>query len=334
MAEVFLALHRSLQNVERLVAVKRVLPHLNEDPAFVDMFLAEARIAATLTHPNIAQIYDVGFADGRYFLAMEYVDGVTLRQLSSSLPALPIAQVVHVGIAVCSALGSAHEKLDIGGERMNIVHRDVSPQNILIDAAGYVKLVDFGIAKAAGTLDACTRPGTTKGKLSYMSPEQCLAGDVDHRSDLFCLGIVLWELTAGRRLFQRKSDFATMSSIVSDPIPRVRDVAPEVPEELEEIVMVALERDPARRFGTAAQMQRALEDFAVLKRLRPSTLDMAPLVASAAPAQRAARDALLEAVAAGDDAGLYALDIAVEPTVTSKSARPAARTTRRPGPRG
>jgi serine/threonine-protein kinase len=264
MAEVYLALSGELTGFRTLVVVKRILPHLASNGQFIRMFLDEARLAALLDHPNIIRIIEVGHDGEDYFLAMELVQGKPLsavlrkaqrerRAPTPALSAFVLAQAAH-------GLAYAHSLTDGDGRPLGVVHRDVSPQNVLISFEGGIKLIDFGVARAFGRV-AHTSPGGLKGKIDYMSPEQASAEDVDHRADVFALGVVLWEALTGKRLFRRETELATMRAIVDDPIPRPSEVAP-VPEELEAIVMRALRKRRDARFPSAHEMAVALERYA------------------------------------------------------------------------
>ena len=223
MAEVFLAQQRGLEGFDRRVAIKRILPHLADSSDFVRMFLAEAKLAAQLSHPNIVHIYEFGKVDHDYFIAMEYVDGVHAGQLmrtddddNSPFPPRELLSptlVARIGADAAAALHHAHELRAVSGKPLGLVHRDVSPANIMISYDGVVKLCDFGIAKAAAVSDQLTNPGQVKGKYAYMSPEQTVAQPLDGRSDVFSLAIVLWELLAGRFLVPRGDAVAAMRAI-------------------------------------------------------------------------------------------------------------------------
>ncbi len=264
MAEVYLALSGELPGFRTLIVVKRILPHLASNRQFIRMFLDEARLAALLDHPNVVRIIEVGHDGEEYFLAMELVQGKPLsavlrkaarerRPPSPALSAYIIAQAA-------SGLGYAHALTDGEGRPLGVVHRDVSPQNVLLSFEGAVKLIDFGVARAFGRV-AHTSPGGLKGKIEYMSPEQASAEEVDHRADVFALGVVLWEVLTGRRLFRRETELATMRAIVDDPIPRPSEVA-DVPAELDAVVMRALRKRRDARFASAHEMALALERFA------------------------------------------------------------------------
>ena len=279
MAELFLALQRSVAGFEKLIVVKRVLPHLAKDESFIEMLLTEARIAATLNHPNVAHIYDVGRADGRFYIAMEHVHGEDLRSLvrqmkKKGVTAFPLEHALAIVLGCCAGLAYAHAKRDLDGEPMGIVHRDVSPQNILVTFTGDVKLVDFGIAKAGfGTMED-TGSGQLKGKVPYMSPEQAQGLHLDNRSDIFSLGIMLFELCTGRRLFRGKNEMETLRKIVEDEYPKPRDLNPHLSPRLEEIILRSLEKDAGRRYQSAHDMQADLEDFIRSEQLKVSALSL------------------------------------------------------------
>ena len=262
MAELFLARQAGVRGFERQVVIKRLHPRFATDEAVVRMFIDEASIAARLSHANIVQIYDLGEDQGSYFIAMEYVNGRSLSEIQEKEIALgrplPYTVVAHVISRVCRGLYHAHTLNDEQGRPLAIVHRDVSPQNVLVSFDGEVKLADFGIAKAASRA-AETQAGVLKGKVAYMSPEQVESKPVDARSDVFAVGILLYELTCRRRLFRRNSDFATMRAVVKDPIPPPSAVAEDVPDELEAVILRALARDPDQRYQDAQQMQLELE---------------------------------------------------------------------------
>ena len=229
MAEIYLARQTGIQGFNRIVVVKRVHPHLARDANFLEMFFDEARIAAQLNHPNIVQIFDLGNESGQYFIAMEYLEGESLAYLVSE--AQRTAKVMPPEIAagivsqICDGLGYAHRLCDETGAPMHIVHRDVNPQNVIVMFSGQVKLVDFGIAKAA-LQEHHTTVGTLKGKLSYMSPEQCRCDPLSASSDVFSLGVCFWELLTHNRLFKRQNEVETMNAILKDEIPLVRRLEP------------------------------------------------------------------------------------------------------------
>ena len=267
MAEIFLARGASAAGVERYVVLKRVLRHRATDVHFVQMFLDEARLAAQLQHPNIAQVYDIGKLGDSYFFTMEYVHGETVRNLLARSHGLrrqiPISSVLSIIAGAAAGLHHAHERKGIDGRHLGIVHRDVSPSNLMVSYEGTVKVVDFGVAKAAHQSHE-TMSGTVKGKISYMSPEQCKGlADIDRRCDLFSLGIVLWEMLTTEKLFRRSSDFETMQAIVSDEVPPPSHLRPEVPAEIDHIVKRLLAKDPAGRYQNADELHEAIENVAV-----------------------------------------------------------------------
>jgi serine/threonine protein kinase len=278
MAQIYLARQRGPEGFEKLLVVKRILPHLAENDEFVRMFLDEARIAARLDHPNIVQIYDLGSQDDSFFIAMEYIHGEDLRRVwkraERSGQLIPVPLVCRIMIEACAGLDHAHKKADGSGKPLNIVHRDISPQNILLTFEGRVKVVDFGIAKAADQATV-TRSGVLKGKYSYMSPEQAAGQKVDCRSDIFALGVVLYELLTGARLFKRTTDMATLQAVAQCDILPPSRLNPRVPEDLDPIVMKALAREPGDRYADALQLQLALEDWLVAHQLPSSTAHVA-----------------------------------------------------------
>ena len=275
MAELFLARTIGPEGFEKLVVLKKILPALAKSPKFTRLFVDEAKLAAALDHPYIAHVYELAKSDGSYFFTMEYVHGQDLRQVAKRAARqgrrIAIDQAVQIAHAVASALHYAHERRSSDGELLEVVHRDVSPSNILIAYDGAIKLVDFGVAKAA-TSTVKTRTGTLKGKVSYMSPEQARGGPIDRRSDVFSLGIVLWELVAGQRLFKGDNDLATIQMIINSPAPRPSAVRPECPPELERIVVKALAIDPGERYQTAEELQLELEELARETKLKISTV--------------------------------------------------------------
>lgn len=261
MAEVWLARQSGASGFSRLVAIKRILSHLARDPAFVRMFLHEARLAARLSHPNIAQIFDLSEQAGVHYLAMEYVAGQSLaaiaRRGQRTGDRIPVSLLVRLIADAASGLHHAHQLRGSDGGPLGLVHRDVSPQNLLVSYEGAVKIIDFGVAKAA-TTDR-TDSGIIKGKFGYLSPEQCLGQPVDGRSDVFALGILLFELSTGTRLFQHESDLMILDRIARQPIPRPRARNPALSPQLERVIMRALAQDPALRYPNAEALRQELE---------------------------------------------------------------------------
>jgi serine/threonine protein kinase len=265
MAEVFLAKAAGPMGFEKLCVLKRILPHLASEPTFVDMFLSEARLAAQLNHPNIVQIFDFGEAEGTYFLAMEYIDGPNLREMirraSGVSLSLPIAFCARVICAACEGLAFAHEAKDTATNLpMNIVHRDISPDNLLLSRQGAVKVVDFGIAKAAGQ-SPHTQTGVLKGKLAYMSPEQLRNEPLDRRADVYALGVVLYELLTGLKPFMATSEAGMVQAILFELQVPVAQRRPDVPEGLQRILAKALAKERERRYPDCASFQADLEEY-------------------------------------------------------------------------
>jgi serine/threonine-protein kinase len=265
MAEVFLAQQRGLEGFDRRVAVKRILPHLADSPDFVKMFLGEAKLAALLSHPNIVHIYDFGKVEHDYFIAMEYVDGVHTGQIfkmaDRDRERMSPTLIARIGADAATALHYAHELTNANGKPLGLVHRDISPANIMVSYDGVVKLCDFGIAKAAAFSDASlTQPGQVKGKYAYMSPEQTVAAPLDGRSDVFSLAIVLWELLAGKTIVGRGDAVDAMRAIRDGKLPPLDKAAPGTPEPLVKAIHWGLETKRERR-ATAADLAQALESF-------------------------------------------------------------------------
>ncbi len=271
MAEVWKARMRGVEGFQKTVAIKRILPHMNDNAEFVGMFIDEAKLAAQLTHPNIVHIYDLGKIGRDYYIAMEYVDGKDLRSLLNAARrkgmAMPLGLGLLIAARVASALDYAHRKRDFEDRELGLVHRDVSPQNVLLTDEGDVKLCDFGIAKAVSKVGQ-TQMGALKGKLQYMSPEQAWGRPVDARSDLFSLGAVLFEMVTGERLFTGDSEISVLESVRQGRTRLPRQVDPSIPREVDEIVARALAVDPKDRFQTANEMKQRLE--AALAALSPS----------------------------------------------------------------
>ncbi|ABF89972.1 serine/threonine protein kinase Pkn6 [Myxococcus xanthus DK 1622] len=263
MAEVFLAKAAGPRGFEKTLVLKRILPHLAEDAAFVEMFLGEARLAAQLEHPNIVQIFDFGEAEGSFFLAMEFIDGPNLRKLvkRAAEEALPPAFCAKVVAAAAEGLAYAHEFRDVEtGEPLGLIHRDVSPDNILVSRQGAVKVVDFGIAKVAGQGHR-TLTGVVKGKVAYMPPEQLQAKAMDRRVDVYALGVVLYELLTGKRPFDATTDVSVMQAILFESFIPVSARRPDVPVALQQVLDKALAKDRERRYADCRALQDDLERF-------------------------------------------------------------------------
>jgi len=278
MAEVLLGRTTGIEGFARHVVIKRIHAAQAHDRRYVAMFLDEARLAASLHHHNIVQVNDIGEVDGEYFFAMEYVHGEDTRALLSEVTQhgqlVPIEHAMAIVCAAAAGLHHAHEQRGPDREPLGIVHRDVSPANILIGYDGGVKVADFGIAKATHRTTK-TRTGTLKGKVAYMSPEQCVGEAVDRRSDVFSLGIVLYELLTARRLFKAENDFMTMTAIVLGYIPPPSKFRPELPPQLEDIVLRALATKPSDRYATAHELRLALEQLAATLQLSMSSTALA-----------------------------------------------------------
>jgi serine/threonine-protein kinase len=281
MADVLLARTDGIEGFARHVVLKRIRAEHAKDQRFIDMFLDEARLAANLHHQNIVQVHDIGESDGEYFFAMEYLHGADLRAMlsivSKTRTHMPLGYVVSVISSVAAGLHHAHERRGHDKKPLNIVHRDVSPSNILVGYDGSVKVVDFGIAKAA-MRQVETRSGSLKGKVSYMSPEQCKMTQVDRRSDIYALGVVLYELATTTRLFKSDSDYLVMDAICTGKIPLPRVRRPDLPNELSTIIMKALATDPERRYQTADEMRVALDAFATQANLTANASTIASYV--------------------------------------------------------
>ena len=263
MAEILLTRHANTEGDHRFLVVKRILPHFEQDNDFVQMFLDEARIGMQLKHPNICQFHQFGADEGSHFIVMEWVNGVPLGRLirkarKSGGVGLPVA--IRIGVDVARALHYAHIANDEHGEPFNIVHRDVSPHNVMIGYTGAVKLLDFGIAKADHRAHK-TQAGVVKGKFAYMAPEQCTAGQTDHRLDIFALGVCLFEALTGRSLYRRQTEAATMRAVIMDPVPSLKERLPDVADELDQILQKALAKEAGDRFATAEEFANELERF-------------------------------------------------------------------------
>ncbi|MBV8763071.1 MAG: protein kinase [Deltaproteobacteria bacterium] len=263
MGEIFLARLEGAAGFEKLYVVKRILPHLADDARFREMLIAEARIASKMAHANICQVYELGETDGQLYIVMEYLEGVSvlpmLRRSSKASSPLDLGLIAGVIQQTCDGLHYAHELRDRDGTYLGIVHRDVTPSNVFITESGIAKLLDFGIAKAKGA-STQTQEGTVKGKYAYMAPEQLRGASIDRRVDIFALGVVLYEMLALRRLFQRNTDYLTFRAVMEQPIPDIRRYRPDLPDSLVHVLMHALERDPNTRFETARQLGTALLD--------------------------------------------------------------------------
>lgn len=283
MAEVFRGEALSVQGFKKQVAIKRVLPHLAQNKSFISMFLDEARLGARLNHANIVSVFDIGAADDTYFIVMEFVEGCNLKALVEHFrqigQRLPAKDAVYICQETCRGLSYAHELTGDEDEFLHIVHRDISPPNILLSKRGEIKVTDFGLAKASTQLEK-TDPGVVKGKFSYLAPEAALGGGVDARADIFALGIVLWEMLAGRRLFLGDTDYQTVKLVQEANIPSLQRLNPDVDPDLEAVLARALARDPDERFGSAREFGDALAGYLFSHQLKVTSYDIANLVKS------------------------------------------------------
>ncbi|MCU1280937.1 MAG: serine/threonine protein kinase [bacterium] len=283
MAEVYRGIAESaVGGLKKAVAIKRILPNLTKNKKFVSMFLDEARVSMHLQHANIVGVFDIGIADTAYFIVMEYVDGANLKTIIESLrrqgQRMSVAHTLYILMEVCKGLQYAHDVTDPeNGRELGIVHRDISPPNILVSKRGEVKLVDFGLAKATSQLET-TDPGVVKGKFSYLSPEAASGKDVDRRADIFAVGILLYELLTGKRLFYGETDYQTVELVRQAKVPPLTAQNAEVTPELEQVVRKALARDLNQRFQSAGDLQDALAQYLFSQRLKVTSRDIEQLV--------------------------------------------------------
>jgi serine/threonine protein kinase len=288
MAEVFRAKAFGVEGFERLVAVKKILPNIAEDEEFIAMFIDEAKIAVQLQHANIAQIFDLGKVEDSFFIALEFVRGRDLRAMFDRVrqraETMPMPQACFIVLQVCEGLDYAHNKRDGQGQELHLVHRDISPQNVLVGFEGEIKLIDFGIAKAAGKASK-TQAGILKGKFGYMSPEQVRGLPIDRRSDIFSVGIVLYELLTGERLFMGESDFSTLEKVRNVEILPPSSYNKAIPEELERIALKALAKDPEDRYQNAIDLHDDLQAFLYTKGELYSRKDLAAWMKKMFPAE-------------------------------------------------
>jgi eukaryotic-like serine/threonine-protein kinase len=283
MAEVFLAEAESIEGFKKRVAIKRVLPELVEQEKALAMFLDEARLSLRFNHANIVHTFDVGRSGNTYFIVMEYVEGTNLKRIVEVLKRrgdkIPLPLVLYTLIEVCNGLAYAHDFRDHEGNLLNVVHRDVSPPNVLISKQGEVKIVDFGLAKAASQLET-TDTGMVKGKFAYLAPEVAYGNPADLRADIFACGIILFELLTGERLFLGKSDLKTIELVRSCNIPSITQRNKDVTPELEGIVLKALERSPENRYQSAHELSDALTSYLFAHSLKVSPYDLHLLIDS------------------------------------------------------
>jgi len=300
MAEIFLAVERSDHGGHRFVTIKRIRSDFDHDDDFVQFFLTEGRVSLKCSHPNLPQAYELGRVGGSHYLALEYIHGHTLldvvREAALGRRSMAVSSAVHIGVGLAAALEHAHGLRDVDGRPLRVVHRDVTPQNVMLSVSGAVKLIDFGIVRSSVQTHK-TESGVVKGKFSYMAPET-LDGSrrFDHRADLFALGVVLHETLTGRSLFRGHDDQDTVERVRSMRVPELTRLRSDVPAPLSAVIMHALERDPDRRFQTATEMLHALERAAEMShihhsmtRLRDEVLDRCgvPLLPALPPEVRA-----------------------------------------------
>ncbi len=277
MAEIFIARHQGLQGFSRKIVIKRIRPHLSKEQTFVTMFLNEAKLAAQLNHSNICQIYDLGRIDESYFIAMEYVRGRDMRQVVSRADKkgikFPLEYALKVTSAVCEGLYYAHRKLDDQGRPLHIVHRDVTPENVMVSFDGEVKILDFGIAKAETTVSE-TRVGEIKGKLGYMSPEQVMGKSLDQRSDVFSLGVVLYEWLTGHKPFSGQNDVDVLKAVADAKVYPPSSFRPDLPPQVEAIALKALARNREERHQTAWELQYDINQFLSGHEFNPTNIHL------------------------------------------------------------
>ncbi len=283
MAEVYIGRTVGIAGITKKVAIKRVLPHLAKNEKFMSMFLDEARVGMKLSHANVVQVFDVGEEEGTYFIVMEFIDGVSLKDIIDILKdrrqVVPLGAAVQIAAEAARGLSYAHNAKDECGTPLNIVHRDVSPPNILVSVQGEVKVTDFGLAKAASQLET-TDPGVVKGKFSYLSPEAVDGEVVDKRADVFSLGIVLFELLTGKRLFLGETDYQTVQLVQRAHVPSLRMLNHTVPELLDDIVHKALAKDRGSRYQTAEELADSLTSFLYTSGVKATSRHVAELVAA------------------------------------------------------
>ncbi|MBI5538109.1 MAG: protein kinase [Deltaproteobacteria bacterium] len=281
MAEVFRAESAGIEGFKKKVAIKRVLGHLSKKQKFISMFLDEARLSAHLSHSNVVQVFDIGMGDNTYFIVMEFVDGADLKAIAENCRKnkreFPLESAVYIATKICEGLSYAHELTDQDGRPFGIVHRDVSPPNVLITKFGEVKIADFGLAKANNQLEK-SEPGIIKGKFSYLSPEAATGQEVDSRTDIFAVGIILWELLAGRKLFQGESDYQTVQQVINAKVPSLHSINPRIPAELDTVMRKALARESSERYLTAREFARDLTSLLFKLGIPVGPFDIASLV--------------------------------------------------------
>ena len=325
MGEVHLARLTGAAGFEKLCIVKTVLPNLMGDQNFIDRFHHEARVLVQLTHSNIAQVYDMGDVDGTLYMAIEYVPGVDLSRVETRVErqraVMPIAMAVFIGQQINEALGYAHRKVGVDGMPLGIVHRDVSPQNVMVSYEGEVKVIDFGLAKSTARSQK-TLPSTVMGKLGYMSPEQAVAKPVDHRSDIFSSGIVVWEMLAGKSMYTGGTMSEMVVQMAMGEVPSLSAARPDISPTLEQIVMRALAKDPAARYQRADDFARALNELAVREQMTVGAEDVGNYVRAMCPEEFAAERQLQSRLSVLRKGGPLAEAAASEPEFEGTFLRP------------
>ncbi len=324
-AEVFRGVAESMQGYKKIVAIKRVLPHLSTNEVFAAMFLDEARLSLFLQHANVVQVFDISRAeDETFFLVMEYVDGCDLKALIDRQTRrnrrVELAQAIYIILECCKALHYAHGfEHPETGEPLHIVHRDISPPNIMVSKNGEVKVVDFGLAKASSQVEI-TDQGVVKGKFAYLSPEAASGLPVDHRTDIFALGILLWEMFTGRRLFYADSPYATVEKVRQAKVPSITADNPDVEPELDAIVRKALALDPDDRYQDAADLADDLSQYLYSRGMKVTARDLAAFVRETRAdleRQKSPRESLIEALITDELAKLTSMvadEVATSPS--------------------
>ncbi|MGH7436260.1 MAG: serine/threonine protein kinase, partial [Polyangiaceae bacterium] len=327
MARVHLAAAQGPGGVKKLVVLKALRAHLASEPACVEMFLHEARLATRLNHPNVVQTFEVTQSEGRQVIVMEYLDGQALSQLSARArqrAQRPLPLYLHVLCGALAGLHYAHELKDYDGTSLGLVHRDVSPQNIFVTYDGQVKLLDFGIAKAAVNAASHTETGVLKGKVRYMAPEQIVGDRLDRRADIFAVGAVLWEILAGERIWLGVPDMVLMQRVTSGDIPSPRTLNPDVPEPLERICLKALSLKPEDRFATAEELQVELEQALGALGANVKPRDLGSYVADLFAEERATIRETIESYVGGDGPSGGEFGETVRPMPGAEATPPAA----------
>jgi len=297
MAQVYLALAKGVAGFNKLVVVKKIHTDLAEDPDFVNMFLEEARLAARLNHPNVVQTNEVDHDGKRYFIAMEYLEGQTLNRIFNRMgrdpKLLPLGHRLRLVADALAGLHYAHELCDFDGTPLEVVHRDITPHNIFVSYSGQVKVVDFGIAKALNS-NVQTQSGVLKGKVSYMAPEQARGERVDRRADLFSVGMILWQVATGKRLYRDMPELAVIQKICNGEVPKVSELAPFVPPRLQAIIDRALAPHRDERYATAAELQADIESYLDATNVKASSREIGALVAEHFAEERAEIKGIIE----------------------------------------